>query len=709
MKLSNGGGPRLPGILWASVAVALMAIALIGARLILAWNGILTADGARDLVIAHHIVQGEEFPLIGPEIGNTIHLGPLYYYIVAFPFALFGTATAVICFLSLLSLAALPFAYWIGELLFNRRVAILFVLLYSSDFFYTLSGIQVGNSDLIPLVSLAFLYPICAAIVRREPRYLGWAVVAGALALQIHPTTACFLPLLGLASVLPMPRGKARSLAWGLAIALCFYLPYLGYQVAHDYEDFRRFLTYAQQEMPAATARSTLSVLPQLLWNHLFFSPFMAAGYSGMVEPQWAREVAVTAAYGISLLALLGGVLLLIEAFRRAGRCGDPTPKRAYCSERRLGAMLVMLWLICGWLVIPRLHPTINWYYLHPIHPALFLLAAVALDFGGRQRSLSWFPYLSASLCFCATLWLAPAAFLSFARAGIMRTPQALTYRNMDLRVDAGQFAGETIMPYLGAWQEEAATRLLLQLGRDDPDLIRKLHGLPLWSLIQSRAILFLSGGVPLDKEASVKEGYHRPGPLVDPQRRYLGIRKADLPGRPLGETISSGPLWLVRYHSPLVYDSLYIRFSPNGPRQPIAVPAYTLPDPRVTPPEPDHVWPSVPVFVEGELNAQPSRAVVSERMGSSLHTEQAARRLGQLFFGIASPVIAPWIDQAEVKKIVVNGQEIGSPWRDWPYLKLYNVTPYLQEGKGAFVVELDGPHHFVLDLFAVEVTDTPS
>ena len=68
----------------------------------------------------------------------------------------------------------------------------------------------------------------------------------------------------------------------------------------------------------------------------------------------------------------------------------------------------------------------------------------------------------------------------------------------------------------------------------------------------------------------------------------------------------------------------------------------------------------------------------------------------------------APWIDQAEVKKIVVNGQEIGSPWRDWPYLKLYDVTPYLQGGKGAFVVELDGPRHFVLDLFAVKVADTP-
>jgi hypothetical protein len=236
------------------------------------------------------------------------------------------------------------------------------------------------------------------------------------------------------------------------------------------------------------------------------------------------------------------------------------------------------------------------------------------------------------------------------------------------------------IAPYLGAWQEEEIVRLLLRLGSNDPDVVRKLHGFLLWSLIQSRAALFLLHG-----EANVLKRKHSEALPVEPQRRYLGIRKADLPGRPVGEVISAGPLWLVQYNSPLVYKSLRFSFSSNGPWRPLMVPTYALPNPYVIPPEPDHTWPQVPVYVQGEIKAHSGN---------------------RIFLGLASPAVAPWVDQTEVKKVIVNGHEVSSPWRNWPYLRLYDVTPCLQRGKADLVVQLDGTRHFILDLFAVEVVD---
>ena len=69
-----------------------------------ALGGVLLVDGSRDLAQAWKIVSGENLPLQGPLFGGAFHLGPLYFYLVALPLALWGTATAVIVFLSLLTL-----------------------------------------------------------------------------------------------------------------------------------------------------------------------------------------------------------------------------------------------------------------------------------------------------------------------------------------------------------------------------------------------------------------------------------------------------------------------------------------------------------------------------------------------------------------------------------------------------------------------------
>jgi len=97
---------------------------LVVIRWSLAVHGLLAADNGRDLAIAWRIVQGHDLPLRGPFQSGGVHLGPLYFYLSAIPVGLFGTATSLILFISLLSLAGLYFGYRLGELLFGRQVCI---------------------------------------------------------------------------------------------------------------------------------------------------------------------------------------------------------------------------------------------------------------------------------------------------------------------------------------------------------------------------------------------------------------------------------------------------------------------------------------------------------------------------------------------------------------------------------------------------------
>lgn len=657
MERQSGISRPFPILLWILVAAALAA-----AHLTLALNGVFFSDSGRDIAVAHKIVLGETFPLIGPMVGGTVHLGPLYYYLIAFPLGLFGTATSVLCFLSLLSLIALPFAYGIGRLLFNSRVAALFVLLYSGDFLFSLSGVTVGNEALLPLASLALLYAACAAFITREPGYLAWALVAAAAGLQIHPTIVCLLPFLLIAALLPMPAGRRKSLLVGLGLAALLSLPYLLYQASHGWEDLRHVLAYAGQQMPATAARSPMMSLPVLFWRDLFYSAFMAEGYSGMVEPRWMRDVGVGAAYAVSLLALVGMAVAAIQLFQ---------------PGQRRGPGLAFLWLFCGWLVIPHLRPQIAWYYLHPVHPALSLFAAVALDYlaGGRRR----LPYILASVLFVSTVWLPPVSFRTFSRLGFFRTPESLTARNSDLYADAQDFPGETVMPYPGARQDEEMTQKVLELGAGDPDILRKIHGLPLWSLIQSRGALFLLHGDERGKDKETR----RP---IDSQAHYLGILQADLQGMPVGGALSIGPLRLLRFDSSLDYSSINYTYEPDSSWRPVSVPTYAFPNAMVAPPDPDHMWEKTPVFIRGRL--QPPKK-------------------GKLLFGVAFPAPIPWLNQAVVEELMINGRSVGPPWRAAPHLTLYDVTPYVTEQGGRFSLKLGGPNQFVLDLFAIEIEDS--
>ena len=69
--------------------ILLLAVLLLGSfifKLGLMELGVIVADPARDLAVALGIVDGVKYPLEGPLLGEHLHSGPLYFYVLAIPF-----------------------------------------------------------------------------------------------------------------------------------------------------------------------------------------------------------------------------------------------------------------------------------------------------------------------------------------------------------------------------------------------------------------------------------------------------------------------------------------------------------------------------------------------------------------------------------------------------------------------------------------------
>jgi hypothetical protein len=632
----------------------------------LAVHGLLAADNGRDLAIAWRIAQAHDLPLRGPFQSGGVHLGPLYPYLSAIPVGLFGTAMSLILFISLLGLASLYFGYKLGDLLFGREVGLAFAALLGGDFMATINSVGGGNTALIISSCLLYLYMTCSAILRREARPLCWALVAAAVMLQMHLATAALLPLVAIALFLPMNGKKTRDVVIGLSLAFALFLPYLIHQVAHGWDDVRALWRFFQSDTSAALHTIPFASLPRLFLRYNQFSASMAAGMSEFVTPWWSR-LPVIACLRLSALGSLLGLVVTVLALLR--------------GDRRAPHGLVLAWLILGWSVIPLLRPSLPWYVLLPVYPAHLLLASLAMarlaGAAGRLGVWRLVPYGVAGGVFLLSPLLMAQTFSRFAEQGRL---QVAAWLMKDLHHEATETSGRFIIPYLGARREEQMVRHLANLPEADTSLYRRIHGVPLWSTIFTRAALF--------------QLHPLRAPSGEPSPRHLvGLLQGDLPGRPIGQLTVTGPLLLVTSLPSLAYEGVRYSFTESerwfepdyndsGWRR-VDLPNYTVPIPWEYPPRPSAHWEQRPVYFRTSL------------------VHQAA---SPTFLGISFPTFGAPEEHGEVKRLFLNGLEVGSPSLRSPYLLLYDITPYLRLGENNLALAVGGGANFILDLFTVSV-----
>ena len=235
-------------------------------------------DTNRDMFLAQGIVSGRHYPLEGPILGDALHLGPFWYYLLAIPLALTSSWLGATLFVGCLASLKFPLAYLCGKRLIDARFGLLWAMLLALPGWHDYERLTVFNPNPAAAAALALAY--VAIRFKASPpsnlALLGCGLLLG-IAIHIHPTVAIMglLPLAATLSHTAKPPAlltrlyQAASFAIGVLIPL---VPYAVSQISLGYPDVVTANTYVAQSL----AWSSVSKLPLLVWSMFVVGPYIA-------------------------------------------------------------------------------------------------------------------------------------------------------------------------------------------------------------------------------------------------------------------------------------------------------------------------------------------------------------------------------------------------------------------------------------------------
>ncbi|WP_257387046.1 glycosyltransferase family 39 protein [Tahibacter caeni] len=266
-------------------------------------------DFARDLFVAWRFLHGEEVPLAGPVLAGTIHLGPVWYWLLAVLLALARSWFGVVALLGLLSATQVILAWRLGRALHGERAGLLWAALLAvpawSSFEWMLPQHYVLTAPLV----LAFLLCAVRYVQRRRMRWLVGMALTFVFALHAHPSSLG-LAWIGLGVfVHALATRTFRPLDWLAAacVAALPLLPYLYWSLANDFADFRAGGAYLLDGQSTGTIANAGSLLQAVA--------FGGTRYWLEVLLAWP-PAATTAATALLVLAFGAGLYGLLRQVR---------------------------------------------------------------------------------------------------------------------------------------------------------------------------------------------------------------------------------------------------------------------------------------------------------------------------------------------------------------------------------------------------------
>jgi hypothetical protein len=298
---------------WHVAILLALAAAQIGCGI---WTSVASSDTNRDIFFAQQIASGAGFPLTGPGINAMLHLGPLWYYVLAVPLWLIPNAAAVTGAMAAISALQFPLAYALGRRFGSAREGLLFAVALALPGWMNLSLASLTHP--IAVVP-ALLFGVVAALRYRESPDLKRAALVGlacVFMLSAHPTLVLFAGLLVLWSAARTPT-HAKWLIHGLVVIGLLALaiaPALYEQLREGFADLATTTRYTQTEwtMPS------LSKAAELIYAILYFGPKYIATFVLTLDPKTTR--ALLWIYGLVLVAAgIGLAMRLVWQPERRG------------------------------------------------------------------------------------------------------------------------------------------------------------------------------------------------------------------------------------------------------------------------------------------------------------------------------------------------------------------------------------------------------
>lgn len=207
-------------------------------------------DEGRDAIVIKNMIDNHHFPLIGPptSVGN-IYLGPLYYYMMLLPMAVFGLSPVAAAGLdAAIGVATVALIYYLGKIWFGRPAGLVASYLYaisSVTIIYSRSSWNPNPAPLFALISIFSLHKL-----HKAGNFL-WLILTGlaiGAALQMHYLAVILILIafiLWLYEIIQRHFSKLKSqhivggTLGGIVSFIAFMSPLFWFDLRHNFLNYR--------------------------------------------------------------------------------------------------------------------------------------------------------------------------------------------------------------------------------------------------------------------------------------------------------------------------------------------------------------------------------------------------------------------------------------------------------------------------------------
>lgn len=154
-------------------------------------------DEGRDALMIKRILVEHDIPLIGPptSIGN-IYLGPLYYYMMAIPMAIFWLNPVAAAFqVALIGVATVALIYYLGRIWFGKPAGWIGAFLYAISPVTIIYSRSSWNPNPAPFFALVSIWGLYLAQKLKDFRWLILVGAGVATASQMHYLALILIPI----------------------------------------------------------------------------------------------------------------------------------------------------------------------------------------------------------------------------------------------------------------------------------------------------------------------------------------------------------------------------------------------------------------------------------------------------------------------------------------------------------------------------------
>ncbi len=213
-----------------SIATLAVVFILYIVQAIIFYYAMIVVDSGRDIANAWTIASAQGFPLYGPEIYGTWHLGPFWFYFLALPLALGGSLGTLALCVGLLAAAKVPLAYLLGKHWYGSHGGLLLAALISIPGWSSVGSIAIAHTSIVESAVLLVMLLSLSVMKTPCPKRSAILMLAFALALHAHPTAIVITPWVAVALVYTIRQSNVVTTL--LLSAAAFSLPWLPLLIA---------------------------------------------------------------------------------------------------------------------------------------------------------------------------------------------------------------------------------------------------------------------------------------------------------------------------------------------------------------------------------------------------------------------------------------------------------------------------------------------